>query len=274
MRRGGPAAFAAVLTPARPWPRRCSTCCGRAMGGHARGPRRSSWPGWTRPRRASATRALAVRIPVAPCATGSTPRTGARRGADRTPCRPRVPCTPAAAPGRVARGAAPCRCWPSCCCHPGLLPDVAERGACRTCRSPQGSRLRQAILHWWHDSADVLDSAEPAEPPEHRHRGFAAQAECGCHGRHSCRSPRRIARQAQCRRRLNRAWWHFFGLLNRMAATGRGNPRRRKPTLTWPPSWDEAAQRRLIACCTARAWRSEDAAVDECRGGWLTRQSL
>ncbi|OJY65350.1 MAG: DNA primase [Rhodospirillales bacterium 70-18] len=126
--------------------------------------------------------------------------------------------------------------------HPALLRDVEEAFA--TLDLPEGlARLRDAILRWG-QRAETLDSE--ALMSHLHHFGLAAEAAQALSAAAvplpACASPDAMPAEAEA------GWWHFFGLMNpgrleeEVAAAGRDFALRA----------DAAAQRRLIALCTAR----------------------
>jgi DNA primase len=127
--------------------------------------------------------------------------------------------------------------------HPGLLSDVDE--AFGAVELPEWlNRLRDG-MYQWADDADVLDSAALMTHLTRTGLGVeAAQALAALPmPLPSCAAPDAMPAEAEA------GWWHIFGLMHRgrledeVAAAGRD----------FAAKGDDAAQRRLLALCAARA---------------------
>jgi DNA primase len=137
--------------------------------------------------------------------------------------------------------------------HPVLVGDVAE-ALSGLPLAPAHSRVRDAVIHWY-DSAEMLDSA--ALMNHLAVSGHTAEAEQVLAARPvplpACAGPAAMPAEAEA------GWWHFFGLLNRprleeeVAAA--------QAAFTRSPS--PAAQDRLVALCAAREALANDAQVDD-----------
>ena len=141
--------------------------------------------------------------------------------------------------------------------HPDLLGDVAE--ALSSLRlAPPLAALRQALLQWWH-SAEVLDSAHLLN-----HLGTSGFEEVTAHV---------LARQAMpltpaaapdaMPAEAEAGWWHFFGLLNYERLVDEIRVAERDLAT----AWDAAAQRRLIALCAARSSLYGDTETEDIESG-------
>lgn len=141
--------------------------------------------------------------------------------------------------------------------HPDILSDVAEALA-NLSLSPGLAGLRQALLQWWH-SAEVLDSQGLLT--HLRASGFKeVTTQVLANGSMPLTPAASVdAMPAEA----EAGWWHFFGLLNfeHLVEEIRSAER------NLAAGWDEAAQRRLIALCAARSSLYGDAESEDIEAG-------
>ena len=175
--------------------------------------------------------------PAAPGRHGAPARTGARVG----PSRPRHSIgrswTRTTAEAERARNLVTILLR-----HPVLLHDVEE--AFGTIDLPPGlARLRDAILQWG-NAVELLDSE--ALMTHLTQDGLAAETAQALsavpYPLPACAAPDAMPAEAEA------GWWHIFGLMHR----GRLEEEVAAAMRDMTERGDEAAQRRLIALCTAR----------------------
>ena len=137
--------------------------------------------------------------------------------------------------------------------HPVLIHDVAEALSGITLSKDHGD-VRDTLLEW-HDSSDVLDL-----PSLRNHLASSRHAEAAglvLSNRPmplpACAGPEAMPAEAEA------GWWHFFGLLNR--------PRLEEEVQAARAAFErtpgQAAQDRLIALCAARDALSYDSQVED-----------
>ncbi len=137
--------------------------------------------------------------------------------------------------------------------HPVLISDVAEALSGLTL-SPVHGRMRDEVLHW-HHSAETLESGMLMD--HLAQSGYAAEADMVLSSRPlplpACAGTAAMPAEAET------GWWHFFGLLNR--------PRLEEEVAAARAAFDRApgtaAQDRLVALCAARDALAHDAQVDD-----------
>ncbi len=137
--------------------------------------------------------------------------------------------------------------------HPVLIGDVAE-ALSGLALPPMLAELRDLLLHW-HDSAAELDSAHLMN--HLRDSGQATQA-AQVLADHpmplpACAGPGAMPAEAEA------GWWHFFGLLNR----ARLDEEVAAAQAAFARVPDAAAQGRLVALCAAREALAHDAQGDD-----------
>jgi DNA primase len=141
--------------------------------------------------------------------------------------------------------------------HPDLLADVQEALA-GLALPPALARLRQAVLQWWH-SAEVLDSGDLVNHLTASGYGEVTAQVLGAETMplSQAASPHAMPAEAEA------GWWHFFGLLNYGRLVEEIHAAQRDLAVAWDP----AAQRRLIALCAARASLFGDAEAEDIEAG-------
>ena len=137
--------------------------------------------------------------------------------------------------------------------HPVLIADVAEALSGLPLES-RLSGLRNELIHWSHithelDTEGLMNHLALA--------GHAAQAQLVLASRPmplpACAGPGAMPAEAEA------GWWHFFGLLNR----SRLEEEVAVAAATFRQSPNAAAQNRLVALCAAREALANDAQVDD-----------
>jgi DNA primase len=137
--------------------------------------------------------------------------------------------------------------------HPDLIADVAE-ALSGLSFSPGYTRLRTVLLEWY-DSAPVLDLAHLMNHLQASGQGEAAAEVLAARPvpLPACAGPGAMPAEAEA------GWWHYFGLLNR--------PRLEEEVAAaaaaFARSPDVASQTRLVALCAARDALARDAEADD-----------
>ena len=126
--------------------------------------------------------------------------------------------------------------------HPALLADLQEAWVSLDL-AEEDAALRDAILLWF-DHAQALESAALID--HLKSNGFAASVAQVLSSAPvpvpECASPDAMPAEAEA------GWWHFFGLMNPL----RLEHEIAAATLMFANQPDQAAERRLVALCTAR----------------------
>ena len=136
--------------------------------------------------------------------------------------------------------------------HPGQIADVAEALSTLTLQ-PGHTALRDAILHWF-DEAQTLDSTDLMNHLTRLGLGSAAAELLSMRPvpLPACAGSRAMPAEAEA------GWWHYFGLLNRR----RLEEEVAAATAAFNQSPDAAGQDRLVALCIARDALARDAQTD------------
>jgi DNA primase len=241
VRRGGPAAFQSVLDAARPLADALFDLV-REAAGEATPEQRAQ----LRSRLEEAAGRIRDKNLAAEYRRALLDRLFARRAASfarRGAPPPRGFAVPRPVPGPEAATAERARTLVAILLrHPDLLHDVEEAfGAIAL--PPALARLRDAILHWSAD-AEALDSREMLT---HLTAVGLATEIAQTFSRVSYPLPACAEADAQPAE-AEAGWWHIFGLMHR----GRLEEEVAAASRAFANQPDEAAQRRLIALCTAR----------------------
>ncbi len=141
--------------------------------------------------------------------------------------------------------------------HPGLIGDVAE-ALSGVAMAPHYDSLRHALLDAW-NSHETLDL-----PDFKTHLEASGEAETISHVLSTrpvplpaCAGPAAMPAEAEA------GWWHYFGLLNRQSLEAEIAT----ATTALSHEWDEAGQGRLVALRTALAALARDAQAEDADAG-------